>query len=159
MIGVLTEELAVIIDHLRNADRYRPLNPGIGPALGFLHRPDLASLPAGRYEVEGDRVYALVSEYSTSPLAERRWEAHRRYIDLQYLVAGRERIGYSPLCRMQPEPYDETKDVLRLSGEGECLTLAPGDFMLLWPDDAHMPGVAAGEPAPVRKVVVKIRVD
>lgn len=149
----------MIIDHLTNADRYRSLHRGIGTGIDFLLRPGLGSLSAGRYDLDGDRVYALVSDYTTSPLAERRWEAHRRYIDLQCIVAGRERIGYAPLTRLKPEPYDEAKDMLRLTGEGECLTLGAGDFMLLWPDDAHMPGVADGEPAAVRKVVVKIRLE
>jgi YhcH/YjgK/YiaL family protein len=85
------------------------------------------------------------------------WEARRRYIDLQSLASGTERIGYAPLGRLEPRPYDDAKDMLRLSGPGEFLTLGPGDFMLLWPGDAHMPGIAVDEPSPVKKVVVKIR--
>ncbi len=148
----------MVIDHLSNLDRYCSLHAGVATAAAFLRRPDLGSLAAGRYDLDGDRVYALVSDYTTSPATERRWEAHRRYIDLQFLVSGCERIGYAPVSRMLPEPYDDKKDILRLSGDGECLTLTPGCFMLLWPEDAHMPGVAAADPGPVKKVVVKIRV-
>jgi YhcH/YjgK/YiaL family protein len=149
----------VIVDNLLNARRYRLLNPGIGPAIEFLHRPDLSSLIPGRYDLVGDEVYALVSQYASGPMSEHPWEAHRRYIDLHYIVGGTERIGYAPVGRMHAESYDEAKDMLRLSGTGDYLTLMPGHFMLLWPDDAHMPGLADGTPTDVTKVVVKIRVD
>jgi YhcH/YjgK/YiaL family protein len=148
----------VIIDHLLNAQRYGPLNPGIDLAIKFLQRPDLVSLAPGRYDLKGDDVYALVSEYTSSPMSERRWEAHHRYLDLQYVISGSERIGYAPVSRMHAEPYDEARDILWLSGTGDYLALLPGLFMLLWPDDAHMPGVADGVSIGVRKVVVKIRV-
>lgn len=149
----------MIIDYLSNAHRYQLLNAGIGSAIEFLRRPDLSSLTLGRHDLEGDEVYALVSQYISSPISERPWEAHRRYIDLHYVVSGTERVGYAPVGRMHAESYDEAKDMLRLSGTGEYLTLMPGQFMLLWPDDAHMPGLADGTPTDVTKVVVKIRVD
>jgi biofilm protein TabA len=94
----------------------------------------------------------------TKEQADARWEAHRRYIDLQYLVRGTERIGYALVERMRAEPYDEQKDVMWLSGNGDFATLTPGLLMMLWPQDAHMPGIAVGSPAPVKKVVVKIAV-
>lgn len=149
----------MIIDRLPNAYRYRSLNRGIDRAIEFLQRPDLSSLAAGRYDIDLDRVYALVSEYTSSPMGERRWEAHRRYLDLHYMIRGTERIGYSPVSQMQIETYDEGKDMLWLSGTGEYLTLLRDHFMLLCPEDAHMPGVADGEPIDVRKIVVKIQVD
>lgn len=147
----------MVIDQIANAHLYVPLGARIGRALEFLRHPELASLDLGRYELDGDRIYALVSEYVSKPPDYEQWEAHRRYIDLQSLASGSERIGYAPLGRLDPKPYDDVKDMLRLSGSGEFLTLRPGDFVLLWPGDAHMPGIAVDEPMPVKKVVVKIR--
>jgi YhcH/YjgK/YiaL family protein len=109
----------VIVDNLLNARRYQLLNPGIGPAIEFLHRPDLSSLIPGRYDLVGDEVYVLVSHYASGPMSEHPWEAHRRYIDLHYIVGGTERIGYAPVGRMHAESYDEAKDMLRLSGTGD----------------------------------------
>ena len=98
------------------------------------------------------------AQYDTLERAQGAWEAHRRYIDLQYVVAGRERIGYAQASRMTPGAYDRERDLLPLAGDGDFLTLGAGDFMLLFPDDAHMPRIAVAAPAPVRKVVVKIEV-
>jgi len=148
----------VVIDQITNARLYHPLGLRIARALDFLQHTDLAGLELGRHELVGDDIYALVSEYVSKRPGEGRWEAHRRYIDLQCVASGNERIGYAPLGRLTPEPYDEVKDIMRPVGTGEFLTLGPGQFMLLWPADAHMPGIAVGEPTTVKKVVVKIRV-
>ena len=72
---------------------------------------------------------------------------------------GVERIGFGPMTRFEQESYDPAKDYVALSGEGEFLTLEEGCFMLLWPGEGHMPGIAADAPGPVKKVVVKIEVE
>jgi len=104
-------------------------------------------------------LFALIQRYVTRPVTESSWEAHRRYIDLQYLVAGSEQIGYAPLEQLAAGPYDAGRDLLALHGEGSWLTLHAGNFMLLFPHDAHRPCVSVAAPAEVFKVVVKIAVD
>jgi len=148
----------MIFDRLTNAPIYAPLGHRIGRALDYLAHTDLAAFEAGRHEIEGASVYAVVSEYVTKEPAGARWEAHRRYIDLQYLVRGTERIGHALVDQLRAEPYDEQKDLLWLCGSGQFITLEPGFFMILWPHDAHMPGIAQDSPASVKKVVVKIAV-
>jgi YhcH/YjgK/YiaL family protein len=147
----------MVIDRIANAHLYRPLGPQITRALDFIRDTELASLEPGRHAIDGDDVYALVSEYPSKRPEEGRWEAHRRYLDLQSVVSGTERIGYAPAEGLAAGPYDEAQDIIWLEGSGDLLTLVPGRFMLLWPGDAHMPGIAVGLPAPVRKVVLKIR--
>lgn len=149
----------MIIDRIANAHRYSALGRRIGRALQHLQGTDMTSLEPGRVELEGPRLYIQVSDYVTKHPQEGRWEAHERYIDLQAVVAGAERIGYVPTVRLEAGPYDEEKDMTWLSGSGPFLPLLPGDFMLLWPGEAHMPGIALEEPAPVRKVVIKIAAD
>jgi YhcH/YjgK/YiaL family protein len=149
----------VIIDRVENVHRYSALGGRIGRALQYLRDTNLATLEPGRLELEGRRLYVLVSDYLTKRQDEGRWEAHQRYIDLQTVVAGAERIGYVPAARLEAGPHDEEKDMTWLSGSGPFLPLLPGDFVLLWPGEAHMPGIALEEPAPVRKVVIKIAVD
>lgn len=148
----------MIVDTLDNAHLYRDLSPRIALAFDYLLGTDLVRAAAGLYEIEGMAVHAIVQEYVTRPPGHGAWEAHRRHIDLQYLVSGVERMGYAQLARLTPGAYDPARDFQALSGEGEYLTLGPRDFMLLFPGDAHRPRMAAGEPAPVRKVVVKIAV-
>jgi YhcH/YjgK/YiaL family protein len=147
----------MIADTLGNAQLYRGLSPRIARAFDYLRGADLRGT-LGTFAIDGDRLYAMVQEYETIPLALGCWEAHRRYIDLQYVVDGSERIGYAPISRLQAGAYEPERDFLPLSGPGDFLSLHPGDFMLLFPEDAHLPRIAIAAPAPVRKVVVKIAV-
>lgn len=146
----------MIADVLRNANLYRGLSPLIARAFDYLRSTDLSRPAVGTIEIEGPRVFALFQEYETLPPELGAWEAHRQYVDLQCVITGVERIGFASVGRLSPGVYDPARDVLPLSGEGDFLTLGPGDFLLLFPEDAHMPRVAAGAPAMVRKVVVKI---
>jgi len=148
----------MIFDRLTNARIYAPLGHGIARALQYLEQTHLGALESGRHEIEGASLYVVASEYSTKEPADGRWEAHRRYIDLQYVVRGTERIGHAMVDQLEAGPYDEQKDVMSLSGSGQFVTLEAGDFMILWPHDAHMPGIALDSPAPVKKIVVKIAV-
>jgi len=149
----------MIADTLRNADLYRGLSPRIALAFDFLHGTDFRSAAPGRFEIDGRQVYAIVQEYATLDRVQGTWEAHRQYIDLQYMVSGTERIGYAHVSRLTPGRYDQERDLLPLSGEGDFLVLGPGSFMLLFPEDAHMPRIAVAAPEMVGKVVVKIAVS
>ncbi len=148
----------MIIDLLTNAHKYEGLGPHIRQAFDFLRRTDLAALAPGIHELDGRALYVNVQAFITRPLAEGRWEAHRRYIDLHYVFAGGERIGYAPAASLTPGAYDAERDFMPLTGEAGALVPVPaGSFMLLWPDEAHMPGLAVDDPAPLRKIVVKIK--
>lgn len=149
----------MVTDHISRADIYAALGASFQDAFAFLGHGDLGTIPAGTYELDGRRVYAVVQDYQSKRAEEGKWEAHRKYIDLQYVVSGRERFGYAPAGRMAAGPYDEERDLERPDGDGAFVELRAGDFMLLWPGEAHMPGMAIGEPAEVRKVVVKIAAD
>lgn len=143
------------------ADRQAPALPGLDLALAFLRRPDAAGLPDGRYEIDGERVFALVQRYETAA-GEPRFEAHRRYADVQYLAAGSEVIGAAPLAALRvTEPYDAGRDICFGSvpaDRASLLTLAAGELAILYPEDAHAPRLAAGAPAPVTKIVVKVEI-
>ena len=149
----------MLIDQIRHAGAYTGMGSGLAQAFAFLAGAPLATLAPGRHAITGDRVFALVQDYLTKLPDAGVWEAHHRYIDVQYVVSGAERLGYAPLDRlMVTQPYDEAKDVVLLAGEGDRVTAAAGTFVVFFPHDAHMPGLALGEPSPVRKVVVKVAV-
>jgi biofilm protein TabA len=149
----------MVKDMLSLSDRYHGLGPRFARAFAFAQATDFSALDTGTYVVGGDDVRALVQRYATKAPHEGRWEAHRRHIDLQMVVDGQERIGFAPLHRLGAEPYDAELDLLWLTGSGDQLLLQPGEFVLLWPEDGHMPGLMVDAPAPVTKVVFKILID
>ena len=149
----------MVTDVLANAGIYAALGPRIARGLQFLAETDLKGLAPGRHELDGATLFALVSDYVPKPPSQGKWEAHRRYLDLQYIVSGVERFGCSPLDRLQAGEYDPEKDITWLSGPGDFLTLSAGQFIIVWPGDAHMPGIDAGVPGEVRKVIVKIALE
>lgn len=100
----------MIIDRLTNVDTYRALGSGISAAFDFLCSADLAELEPGRHELPNG-IYAIVSEYETVAPESKQWEAHRKFIDVQYVVSGAELIGYAPLDTLAPVAgYDEGGD-------------------------------------------------
>ncbi len=146
----------MLIDRLDNSHLYSALHARIKTAFDFLQKTDFSVFPAGKYEIDGPNLHAILQQYDTKPKSQGVWEAHRRYIDLQAELQGTEIIGYANTTRLTPGVYDAAKDFLPLSGEGDFLTLQSGSFVLLFPEDAHMPGIAPGLPQPVKKIVVKI---
>jgi len=149
----------MIIDQITNSPSYYPLHPRLRTAFDFLQQTELASLSPGRHEIDGANLFAMVQQYTTKPREQAAWEAHRRYIDLQVVLSGYELVGYANINRLDQGIYDETKDYLPLHGAGDFLTLYPGNFALLLPQDAHAPGLAGASPTLVNKIVVKISVS
>lgn len=145
----------MILDVLENSKLYSSITPSLGRAFSFLISNDLASLEPGRMEIDGDSIYVLVQQYMTKPESAAKWEAHKRYIDVQYLVSGSENVGYSAISEMVLGDYNPQKDFQALTGNGQILQLKAGSFMIFFPQDAHMPGLANGFESPVKKVVVK----
>lgn len=153
----------MILDRLENVGLYTGLSAEIAMALDYLRRTDFSQVPDGRYELDGDRVYALVMRYKPKPVAEAGWEAHRNYLDVQYVAAGIERIGYAPLIDGLParQAYDADKDFILYDAKGDLFEVPAGSFAIFGPRDVHAPCLvtASGEaPAEVQKVVVKCRV-
>lgn len=152
----------MILTDLKNAESRLPEAAAFKLALDFLRRSDLRALPDGKYEIDGERVFAMVQRYETLVLAEPKFEAHRKYIDLQFLADGAELIGWAPLGKMAVvEVYDGEKDACFGAvphGAWTPLRLGPGQLAVLDPEDAHAPRLAAGIPGRVTKVVVKISV-
>lgn len=150
----------MIVDKIENAYLYYGINSSIKKALEFLMNNDCTKLEPGRHEIDGDKVYANVSRYESKPREKGVWEAHRRYIDIQYVAEGTELIGYANLKELKvTKEYDKEGDYLLLEGNGGFITASKGTFLILWPEDAHMPGIAKNEPANIVKVVVKVKAE
>jgi biofilm protein TabA len=150
----------MIIDRLANPAPLFQLPSRLARALDYLRANDLRSVPLGRHDLDGDRLFALVQEYTTRAADQCVWEAHRKYIDVQFVALGVERIGYASIAQMRErEAYDPTRDVAFFEPGGELVTIRAGMFAIFGPEDVHSPCHAAGEPGLVRKVVVKVAVD
>ena len=149
----------MIIDTIANSHLYYAMDDKIKRAFEYIHQIDVNTIPVGKYEIDGDKLYALVQEYNTKPKEQGFWEAHRRYIDLQYVVQGAEQVGYANINHLRQGEYDTAKDFLPLYGDGSIINLQSGSFTLLLPEDAHMPGLAMDKPRAIRKIVIKISVD
>ena len=132
-------------------------------AVKHLRDTDFMALPAGNYDLQGKDIYVQVIDMATRPFAETRPEVHRQYIDVQFLVSGREKIGVAADTGNNAVAEDllAQRDLLFYGGmENEsALTMTPGSFAVFMPSDVHRPACAFDQPEPIRKVVVKVRVS
>ena len=131
--------------------------------LRFLAQTDLMALPEGRNEIDGDRIFAVVQNYEPKPKDEARPEAHKRYIDIQYVAKGKELIGITALSKAPNVVEDllEQNDVYFLDGleEESMLTMSEGSYAVFYPWDVHRPCCSTGEASQVRKIVVKVAME
>lgn len=150
----------MIFDSIENAEMYYCLGERIKMGLEYLKSTDFDSLPEGKVEIDGDNVFALLQKYETKNSEVAKWEAHRKYIDIQYMADGAENIGFILADYLEIlEEYDEKKDIEFLEGLGDYVQVNKGEFAIFHPDDAHMPGLKIRDNEAVYKVVVKIKID
>ena len=127
-------------------------------AFAFLKNNDLAKLAPGKYPIDGDNVYSSVTDDPTKDYDVSKWESHKKYIDLQYVISGEEKIGVAPVADVKvTEPYDAEKDIEHYSGPGKTYDAKPGTFFLFFPGTAHRPNITTGGNKTDKKIVIKIR--
>jgi YhcH/YjgK/YiaL family protein len=180
----------MILDAIDNTQLYLGLHPGFARAFEILTDKTLTKNEDGKYTVDGEKIYYTIQRYTTKPMFNCRaglappmvspqarlgvssnLEAHRKYIDIQFLLEGQEFLGYAPLKGLTTaEVYNPQKDIAFFDTPKEItkVKLEPGLFCIFFPSDAHLPGryevsPAGGPcrqlagPTEVRKVVIKIR--
>lgn len=133
--------------------------PGFRQALTYLAALE-AFPPVGQADIDGEEVFASVQSYDTKPHADIPWECHREYIDIQFVYSGKEKVGVAPVAGIPGFDYDQANDIAFTQDktEGEWVPLEAGDFVVLFPEDAHRPrGYFADAPEAVQKIVVKVR--
>ncbi len=149
----------MILDVLENAPQYFALNKSFAKAFDFLNRPELIDLPVGRYEIEDDRIYAIVAVDPGRKKEDAQLETHEKYIDIQLILDGIDTMGWrsKASCKKTSGDYDQEMDLQFFDDEPySWLAAKSGMFAIFFPDDAHMPLISSGE---LHKVVVKIAVD
>ena len=149
----------IILDRLERAESYYHMHPAFDKAFAFLSQDALAELPIGRHEIDGDRMFCIISKGPGRSRAEANLEAHRKYIDIQYVIAGTDEMGWSPTaaCTLSHVAYDADKDIEFFKDEPESWTQVPaGSFVIFFPEDAHAPLVGSGQ---IHKAVLKIAAE
>ncbi len=151
----------MILDVLKNKHLYENVHPNFKKAFDFLEKAQKELPAVGNYEIDGRDVYAFVQEYDTLPIAETKWEAHKKYIDIQFIYEGCEVMGWDTFNNLpEGEEYNEQGDcyVFRTDKKTTDLEVHAGSYAIFFPEDLHRPKGAYKTPGPIKKIVVKVRV-
>ncbi len=124
-------------------------------AFVFLKNMNLDTLSVGKYPIIGDQVFASVTEAPSRNKEDVKWESHKHYVDLQYIIKGKEMIGVADTSTATIiKPY--SPDVINYSAEGKYYIAEPGTFFLFFPNNAHRPTIKVDGYDLVKKIVIKI---
>jgi YhcH/YjgK/YiaL family protein len=149
----------MLMDTIGQSEQYYDMNPHFKEAFEFLKRSDLAELPVGRHEINGDRLFCIITKGPGKSRAEAKLEAHRKYIDIQYIISGIDEMGWKPTatCDSIDTDYDLNNDIEFFKDDPQTWTkVSPGSFAIFFPEDAHAPMVGDEE---IHKVVVKVMLE
>lgn len=148
----------MIKDKLSNASLYDSVHPLFKTAFKWIAENDKPETPDGRLQLDGDKLVAIPQHYDTHAFDSRKFEVHKKYIDIQYVVSGSEKIYLGNPDEMTTAiPFNEAKDIAFLDGRGPAVNLIAGEFMIIWPHEAHEPCADPDLAAvPVHKIIIKV---
>ena len=151
----------MVIDHISRAAIYYQLHPGIEMALRYIQTTDFSKLDNGKYEIAGEQIFAIVQSYDTKDPSTEKLEAHKKYIDVQYVVSGQERMGHALFKAQVPSREYQSDDDFMLFDEAPDFfsLVTEGMFTIFYPSDLHMPCIHHEQSALVKKVVIKVSAD
>ncbi len=128
--------------------------------IAYVNNEKLADRLPGCYEICGRDLFVNIAEYETRPEELITWEAHKEYIDLHYVLRGRERMNMSLIDNMQQGTYDSQTDSMALTGEKSVsAVIGTDEYIVFYPEDVHMTGIQVQKPEKVKKAIFKIRVE
>jgi YhcH/YjgK/YiaL family protein len=148
----------MIIDSIIGMEHYRRMNEGFEKAFKFLRSGDITKLETGRYDIDGDNVYAIISENSMKNIEDAKLEVHDSYIDIQIPVSASETFGWKArtLCNTGEGKYDDEKDIAFFDDEPEVYCVVnPLQVVIFFPGDAHAPLIGNGK---IKKIIIKIKI-
>ncbi len=149
----------MIIDTIKNVSQYVEIHPDLPKVLQHIADIDPTTAEIGRYSIPDSEAFFMIQKYETKDISKGLWEAHRKFIDVQYVVSGIERIGYKEISGLtETVKYSEESDAAFLQGDGDFLLMGEGMCMILYPQDAHMPGISTDKTVSVVKIVAKLPV-
>jgi len=152
----------MIFDNIKNCKMYYGVNPKFKKAFEFIEKATKENAEVGKYEIEGKEIYASVQSYDSKLMENSVFEGHKNYIDIQYIVEGREMMGVMEISKAETDSeYNDQKDVTfykKRDIASYCIA-EQGDFCIFYPHDIHSPGVSLNNsPSNVKKIVVKVHI-
>lgn len=151
----------MIYGTLDQSARYTGMLPGIDRILNEAERFTPHDEFGRTVQLDGENIYMILAEYDTHEKAKGYMEAHRAYIDVMCMISGEETIYMKPAQRLRhvTQPYNAQKDALLAEIDDDCsaIRLQAGDFIILFPEDAHAPGCRTEMPSHVKKIIGKVR--
>ena len=150
----------MIKDKIENADLYVNTHPLFAKAFDWLKEFGKTA-PDGKVFIEGEDLVAIPQHYTSHPYTDDKYETHKRYIDIQVVLEGEELVYLGNPEQMAVNiPFDVEKDIDFRTGFGEATTLSAGEFMVIYPHEAHEPGVSpASGDKPIHKIIFKVAVS
>lgn len=148
----------MILDNISNAELYYPLHPLFQKLMEYVRTHDLSTVPAGCITLEGDDLFINVNDSALVSQDSQKLEVHRQYIDVHFPLSGEEVCGWSPLQALgsSDEPFNTASDFALYSACAQTyFTVKPGQFYIVYPEDAHAPVIGKGK---LRKLVAKVRI-
>lgn len=150
----------MILAHLNDSDRYASLHPLFKQLFDYVKAHDFTHVPAERIVLDGDRLFINVADVTLKSPEEQVLEVHRRYIDVHFPLSREEIMGWSSLSVLATEsmqPFNEEDDFAVYAERAQSyLTIHPGEFTIVWPEDAHAPIIGQGA---LRKLIAKVCID
>ncbi len=141
-----------------DAALYRGIHPNLDLALEHITPEFLASLGAERVELRGSEVYCTKFSYETVADEDSFFEAHRKYLDIHLMLSGSERVEIAPPETLAPLRQEPENDFWAYTGTGRSLVLSPGEFLVVFPNDAHRIKMRVDGPETVSKAVFKVKI-
>lgn len=149
----------MIFGNIKDKERYNFIDERILKCFKYAIENDLKEFSTGSHEINGDEVFVNVMSYDTVDKEERFWEAHKKYIDVHLMLDGTEKITLNHIDNLEKREYEEEGDFLPLDGEeASIVTLAKGDFLICYPEDAHMTAIKINESENIKKAIFKVEI-
>ena len=139
-------------------ENYKAAHPRFKTAFNALKKFISENAEVGKYEIDGENVFAMVQEYETKTLDNGKFEMHKKYIDIQYIVSGKELMGNESQDKLTPiSDYKPDIQLFSMNDSYDKISLSDGEFAIFFPEEPHAPGLAVdGKPSAVKKIVVKV---
>lgn len=152
----------MIVSNLKNASRYFNNDKKVKKAFGFLEKNDLGNLQVGKYKIDGDDIFALVQSYDTKSKDKCKFESHKKYIDIQVILNGTEKMTWAPIDKLTLIRNDFSENDKAFYKEGSTssdFVVSSNDFVVFYPEDGHRACIQVDSPCHVKKIVLKVSLE
>ena len=150
----------MIFGNIKNLNEYTFLTEAVKECFSYAKEQNLVEFENGKHEIDGERLFVNIVEYTTKNAEERFWEAHKKYLDVHFMLNGEEQIDLNFLSNMDVKEFVEVDDFVPMDGEkNSSVVLRNGDFLICYPQDGHRTAVKVSEPKTIKKAIFKVLIS